>query len=376
MGQRDVNQREESSLAERLRERIRREGAITFYDWMRAALYDADDGYYCRKDLPRWGRAGDYRTSPERSPLFAATFARYFATLYEQLCAPEVLTILEAGAGAGHFAAGVLETLQRWYPKVFAATRYVVDEASPDARHHIELRLRPFVERMEFRRLQEIEAPLNAGIIFANELLDSFPVHRVRLRDRKLYELYVGLNETGAFCWEEAEPSTSRLTEYFERIEVQLGEGQIAEINLDAQDWITRAASLLSPGYLITVDYGAEAADLYQTSHHTQGTLRAFHRHRFADDPLARPGEQDLTTNVDWTHIMKAGENAGLRVISFERQDAFLLGAGLLDQMTLMTTEMHSEAEAFALRSGAHELILPGGMSESFQVLVQKSAVS
>ncbi|MBA3768113.1 MAG: SAM-dependent methyltransferase, partial [Acidobacteria bacterium] len=125
MSQRDVNRREESSLAERLRERIRCEGAITFHDWMQAALYDADEGYYCRPELPRWGRTGDYRTSPERSPLFAATFARYFATLYEKLCAPEVFAIVEAGAGAGHFAAGVLETLRRWYPRVFAATRYV-----------------------------------------------------------------------------------------------------------------------------------------------------------------------------------------------------------------------------------------------------------
>lgn len=376
MGQPTVNRREAASLAERLRERIRREGAITFYDWMRSALYDADEGYYCRTDLTRWGRAGDYRTSPERSPLFATTFARYFATLYEELSAPNVLTIFEAGAGAGHFAAGVLETLQRWHPQVFAATRYVIDEASTDAREQIRLRLRPFVGRTEFRRLDEIKTPFKAGIIFANELLDAFPVHRVRMRDRKLYELYVGLDETGAFCWIEREPSTPRLTEYFARIGVQLGEGQLTEINLDAQDWISRAASILSRGYLITVDYGAEAADLHQTSHHPQGTLRAFHRHQFADNPLALPGQQDLTTNVDWTHIIKSGEKAGLHLLSFERQDAFLLRAGLLDQLTLMTAGMHSEAEAIALRSSAHDLILPGGMSESFQVLIQKSAVS
>lgn len=377
MRQRDVNQREESSLlAERLRERIRREGAITFQDWMLAALYDAEEGYYCRPDLPRWGRTGDYRTSPERSPLFAATFARYFAALYEELRAPEVFAIMEAGAGAGHFAAGVLETLQRWYPKVFAATRYVIDEASKDARQHIRLRLAPFIERVEFRRLEETETPLSDAIIFANELLDAFPVHRVRMLGGKLYELYVGLDETGAFCWLEKEPSTTRLTDYFSSIGVRLSEGQIAEINLEAQDWIARAASKLRRGYLITIDYGAEAADLYQASRHPQGTLRAFRRHEFGDNPLARPGEQDLTTSVDWTQVKRAGEKAGLRVLSFERQDAFLLRAGLLDQMELMAAQMHSEAEAMSLRSSAREFVLPGGMSESFQVLVQKTVVS
>ena len=72
----------QSSLATRLRERIAREGPMTFHDWMEAALYDAEDGYYCG-DRIRWGREGDYRTSPERSDLFAATFARYFAKLHE-----------------------------------------------------------------------------------------------------------------------------------------------------------------------------------------------------------------------------------------------------------------------------------------------------
>ena len=211
MGQRDVNRQDESSLAERLRERIRRAGAISFRDWMQAALYDEREGYYCRKDLQRWGRAGDYRTSPERSPLFAATFARYFAELYAELGAPKLLWIIEAGAGAGHFAEGVLETLRRWYPQVFAATRYLFDEASEDARQRAKPRLAPFAERVEFRRFYEIETASVEGIIFANELLDAFPVHRVRMRDGKLLELYVGLDDTGAFRWVEGEPGTSRL---------------------------------------------------------------------------------------------------------------------------------------------------------------------
>src|SRR5919202_4738783 len=96
----------EKPLAERLRERIGREGAMTFRDWMAAALYDERDGYYRRSDLKRWGREGDYRTSPERSPLFAATFALYFAKLYEEIGAPREWTIFESGAGEGHFARG------------------------------------------------------------------------------------------------------------------------------------------------------------------------------------------------------------------------------------------------------------------------------
>ncbi|HYY56309.1 MAG TPA: SAM-dependent methyltransferase [Pyrinomonadaceae bacterium] len=373
MGQRDVNKSNEAPLAERLRERIRREGALTFRDWMAAALYDAQGGYYCRRDRVRWGRAGDYRTSPELSPLFAATFARYFTALHAELGSPEVLTIIEAGAGAGHFALGVMETLRRTFPHTFTVTRYLIDEASEDGRERARLRLAPYMERLEFVRLDAVETPLANGIIFANELLDAFPVHRVRVRGGRLLELYVGLDEAGDFSWAEREPSTTRLAAYFERVGVTLSEGQVAEVNLEAQDWLALAAAKLGRGYLILVDYGAQAPALYQASHRGQGTLRAFHQHKSASDPLARPGEQDLTTTVDWTNIIKAGTEAGLRVVSLERQDKFLLRAGLLDQLRLMTAATDSEAEAIALRSSVRELILPGGMSESFQVLVQKT---
>src|SRR6185312_6773638 len=100
------------SLAERLRERIRRQGPITFHDWMKAALYDEAGGYYKRSDLQRWGREGDYRTSPERSELFGLTFARYFVKLYDELQRPAQWSIVEMGPGGGEFAAVVLRALR------------------------------------------------------------------------------------------------------------------------------------------------------------------------------------------------------------------------------------------------------------------------
>lgn len=360
-------------LANRLRERIKREGFITFQEWMAAALYDPQDGYYCRRDLKRWGREGDYLTSPERSPLFAATFARYFVKLYEELGAPRRWTIIEAGAGAGHFAAGVLETLQRDYPKAFAATRYVIDEASTDAIERAQARLSSFSERIEFRHLAEMSTPVGDAVVFANELLDAFPVHRVTMRGGQLLELCVGCDAAGYFIWAERPPSTPRLAEYFRHLQVDLAEGQIAEVNLAALDWIARAASILHRGFLITVDYGAEANVLFAPSVRPSGSLRAFHRHQFADDVLAQPGAQDLTTTVDWTSIKNAGIAAGLQTLLYERQDKFLLQAGLLEQLEHMLANTRSEADAVSLRASARQMILPDSMSASFQVLVQKA---
>jgi SAM-dependent MidA family methyltransferase len=365
--------RRDLTLAERLREHIERDGPVAFRDWMAAALYDEQDGYYRRRDRARWGRAGDYRTSPERTPLFAAAFARHLSTLYEELGRPPSLHLLEAGGGAGHFAAGVLRTLGRDAPDLFKALRYVFDEESEDARERAAGLLAPFSERVEFQRLAEVEDPPAAAIVFSNELLDALPVHRVRQSGGRLRELCVGVGPAGRFVWVEREPTTPRLAEHFARLGVGLAEGQTAEVCLDAEEWVARAARLARRGYLITVDYGATADELYRAPHRRDGTLRAFRGHAFVDDILADPGAQDLTAHVNWTQLMRAGESVGLRTLALERLDAFLLRAGLLEQLEAESAAARDEAEVTRLRLGAREMILPGGMASHFQVLVQGS---
>ncbi|HJQ33423.1 MAG TPA: SAM-dependent methyltransferase [Pyrinomonadaceae bacterium] len=362
----------DDSLAARLRERIAREGPLTFRDWMAAALYDERGGYYRRRDLERWGRAGDYRTAPERTRLFAATFARHFARLYEELGSPPVLHLIEAGGGAGSFARVVLETLRRDEPRLFDALRYVFDESSPDSRALAAALLSEFADRVEFKSIGDFERPLDHAIVFSNELLDALPVHRVRLRGGELREEYVATDLSGAFIFIAREPSTPLLAEHFQRAGLTLAEGQAAEVNLEAADWMTRAARLVGRGFLVTVDYGDEAAGLYGDPRRLEGTLRAFRGHEFAADVLADPGLQDLTTTVNWTHVASASEAAGLTTVSLERLDAFLLRAGLLEQLERESARTSGDAETAALRLEAREMILPGGMASHFQVLIQK----
>ena len=343
---------------------------MSFRDWMEAALYDGDDGYYCRADRVPQGRAGDYRTAPETSPLFAAAFAGYFSKLFTDLKWPPSLTIFEPGAGSGEFAHGVLNSLQTNHPEVFSATSYVIDEVSPASRHRAAERLAEFADRVVFRHLIDIDTPATAGIVFSNELIDAFPVHRVIRRDGRLRELFVALSD-GDFVWVEGDPEKS-VAEYCGRDGIKLSEGQIAEINLDAEGFVARSAGLLERGYVVTVDYGAERPDLLGDPNHHQGTLRAFRRHQLVDDLLARPGEQDLTTTIDWTQVIEAGNRAGLRTIRLERLDEFLLSEGLLSLLGEMTSSTRNSAEALYLSTSSRELILPTGLAASFQVLVQE----
>src|SRR5215471_7773763 len=221
-----------NTLADRLRDRIKQTGPMTFHDWMQAALYDQRDGYYLQPDRVRQGRAGDYRTAPETSPLFAATFALYFSKLFTALKWPSRLTIFEVGAGGGHFAHGILANLQQEFPEVFAATNYVIDEISPAARGRAAERLQKFAGRVGFCRLDEIEPASGAGIVFTNELIDAFPVHRVILRGGVLRELYVAVDDR-SFVWIDGALEEG-VADYCRRIDLNLREGQIAEINLAA----------------------------------------------------------------------------------------------------------------------------------------------
>ena len=361
-----------TSLAARLRERIREAGPLTFRDWMSAALYDEREGYYQRRGAERWGRAGDYRTAPERSTLFAATFARHFTKLHEELGRPRVFHLLEAGGGAGRFAHGVLTTLRRDAPHVYDSLRYVFDESSADSRERAAALLSPFADKVEFRRLPEIGGPPDAAVVFSNELLDAFPVHRVTVSGGLLRESFVGLDDGGAFVFVEGEPSTPRLAEYVRRMCGTLEEGQVVEVNFEAGDWVARAATLLGRGFVVTVYYGSGAAGLYHVPQRRGGTLRAFRGHRLIEDVLRDPGTQDLTTNVNWTQVIAEGERAGLRTLSLERLDEFLLRVGLVNQLQLESARAASEAEVAALRLDAREMILPGGMASHFQVLVQQ----
>lgn len=330
---------------------------------MAAALYDPSFGYYNRSDLQRWGRAADYRTSAERSELFAATFARYFVRVYEELGRPEQWTIVEGGAGEGLFALRVLCELASRHPRVFEATQYCLDEISEDSLRRARVTLAEFQERVSFGS-RSVFHPSDPWLYFSNELLDAFPVHRV-VKDG---ELYVTLDEDNKFVWSVGPFSTPHLAEYAR----SLAEGQIIEVNLRVEDWFASVAAGMKQGYVVTVDYGAEEDELYDPVLRPNGTLRAFSQHGFVDDVLSAPGEYDITSSVNWTQVKRVGERLGFQVVEFERQDKFLLGAGLLEELEHRLTRIENVADKLRLTTDAREMILPGSMASSFQVLVQR----
>src|SRR4029077_7335760 len=117
------------------------------------------------------------------------------------------------------------------------------------------------------------------GVLIANELLDAFPVHQVVMRADGLREVYVDVTDVAALHLVEGPPSTPALAAYLDRLGVVLEPGWRVEINLRAVDWIRDAARRLRRGFIILIDYGHDARELYSVTHAT-GTLTTFSKHR------------------------------------------------------------------------------------------------
>jgi SAM-dependent MidA family methyltransferase len=358
-------------LAELLADRIRRFGPLTFADYMRECLYHPVHGYYSKAEFKRFA---DYYTSVDVHPIFARLLARQFAEMWTSLGEPAEFVLVEAGAGVGRFAGQVLDFCETKLPSFYAALRYVAVERSGARHEQAALRLKRHAEAGHFSASAEIPARIPSGCFFSNELVDALPVHRIVMDGGVLKEVFVGYQD-GRFMDFSAPLSTCAISEYFSAQGITLNEGQHAEAGLEACDWITELGRRLERGYVLTIDYGHPAADLFD-EHHMRGTLLAYQNHRVSEEFYASPGEQDLTAHANFTALESWGKRAGLETVGFTSQTAFLLALGQGNEFADLYDEGQTDAERTKARLQLKTLIHPEGMGERFHVLIQRKGLS
>ena len=316
-------------LVAEIRARLEREGRMTFRDFMEMALYHPRHGYY-RSPREKMGRAGDYLTSPEVHPLFGHMVGRQLAEMWEVMGSPARFDLLEMGAGNGLLARDVLRWAQRLHPAFLKALTYRIAETSPALverqRHTLEALGLPEGE-VTWEPGEAPAAGSVSGCILSNELVDSFPVHRVTVEGGKLLEVYVVWQEN-RFQEELGPLSTPALGAYFERLGLLPGEGCRAEVNLAALVWMRQVAAALARGFVLTFDYGHEARDLY-APWRRDGTLLCFYRHNPSPDPYVRVGKQDMTAHVDFTSLVEEGRRHVLEPLGITTQSRFLAALGI-----------------------------------------------
>jgi SAM-dependent MidA family methyltransferase len=353
--------------------RIAANGPITFAEFMEAALYDPQHGYYTRAEATA---RRDYFTSVDVSGIFGRLIARQLHEMWRRLGAPREFHLLEAGAGVGNLARSILDALAALFPDFYEAQRYLAVERSQTLRRAQVATLARHSARGKFSSAPELPESIPAGVIFSNEFFDALPVHRVIGTGdaaAPLRELYVGHGANGFF--EESRPlSNPALGVYFERHGIKLAPEQQAEVNLKACTWIREAGKRLGRGFVLTIDYGYEATELF-SERHMRGTMLAYERHRASERYFRAPGEQDLTSHVDFTAIDRAGQRGGLARTGYTTQANFLLQLAHASKMADLEAADLSDAEQAKARNAFKTLVHPEGMGETFKVLVQHKGI-
>jgi SAM-dependent MidA family methyltransferase len=362
------------ALVKIIQDRITNQGRITFAEFMEMALYTSDLGYYTSGG-EKIGLAGDYYTSTDLHPLFGEMMGRQLAQIAEMPVWSEnmPLSILEIGAGKGILCQDILGYIRRAYPQVYQRLTYWIIEKSPHMIRRQKDRLLPYIQDDRVKWVAGLDHPAFSkgivGFVLSNELLDAFPVHRLVKTGGALKEIYVTLKD-GRFQEILDVPSRPDLSNYFKKLGVALEEGQQAEVNLKALDWMRQVGRSLSQGVVITVDYGYPAAELY-TPDRKRGTFLCYYQHRVSEDPYIRVGRQDMTAHVDFTSLVRAGREVGLEVAGFTNQEYFLMGLGIAQEMETRL-QRHGELQSREKElSAMKNLIAPDGLGRVYKILIQ-----
>ncbi len=352
-----------------IRDEIAAHGPITFARFMDLALYAPGAGYYMR-DADRIGARGDFYTSSNVHTLFGEMVARQIDEM-ALLVGESPFTVVEQGAGRGALAFDIVKALSA-SPRG-AAFRYVIVEKSPAMIARQRQLLDPFVGAGLVTWADALPMEPIVGCVLSNELVDAFPVHRVVGWEEGLREIYVDV-EGDALVERVAAPSTPALAAYLSRLGVTLVDGQQAEINLAAVDWMRGVGCALRRGFVLTIDYGYPAEDLYAPSR-KRGTVLAYHQHRASESFYERIGRQDLTAHVDFTSLAWAGRQAGLEIEGFTDQTGFLLGLGAHAVAERLLDSAKDEAARARTLAGIRGLLDPHGMGRTFKVLIQRKGL-
>ncbi len=310
-------------------------GFIPFSRFMELALYCPNLGYYERPESAP-GRTGDFFTSVSVGPLFGRLLAAQFSEWLTEL-GDGPLQLVEAGAHDGRLALDILSALETeatagrapFWPRL----EYWILEPSARRRAWQADRLRPFAHRIRWCDGPErLGRGSIRGVIFSNELIDAFPVARLRWSSEFRQWREMGVKACSpVWEWTPLPLDNSRTSalltsaglEIPPELATLLPDGFTLDLAEGAGRWWTEAALALAHGKLLTIDYGGSAESLLHPSR-AGGTLRAYRRHRPALDPLADPGLQDLTSQVNFTELIRAGESTGLTSERMQSQGQFL----------------------------------------------------
>ncbi len=338
-------------LAEKIAGHIRATGPITVADYMALCLADREFGYYMRREP--FGREGDFITAPEVSQIFGELIGLWTIAVWEMMGGPRPFILAELGPGRGTLMADMLRTA-RIKPDFLAAADIHLVEISPRLREIQKATLGASQMAVHWHNAID-DIPEGATILVANEFFDALPVRQFQWTDKQWTERVIGLSPTGALTFGLA-PVEQRPPG------VPLPEGSIIEASPAGKAAMTTIAERLKQhnGAALIVDYGSAQPG-------TGSTLQAVREHKYAD-PLATPGEADVTAHVDFAALARAATAAGAVTRSLMGQGEFLIRLGLVDRANVLGRDKDKKTRD-AIAAGIQRLAAPKAMGTLFKVL-------
>ena len=369
-----------SAVDQEIRDLIQTDGRITFARFMQTCLYSPRGGFYSSRGS---GINMHFGTSPTSHPAFGALIARQLEQMWRLLGDPSLFHVIEVGSGDGALARSIVDACRRMAPGLARALYYVASDyeprwtQSPDhtsgwdagtggwmdpSRQDTNLG----TQRVKAEGLRPFRNVV--GCVLCNELLDNFPVHRFAIQGGRVKEVFVtlaGRNLTEVLD----EPSSPRIEERLASLGLDLTDGYRGEVNLAIEDWTGQLTAALDRGFVLTIDYGQLAADLYSPQN-TQGTLVCFNRHVVGSDPYQNIGQQDITAQLDFTSLMRLGEQSGLATVGYALQRHFLANLDFSSFLDSLQTQGLSDARMELSRMAMMTLVDPDEYG-GFKVLAQ-----
>ena len=278
------------------------------------------------------------------------------------------------GAGKGLLARDFLAACTEATDSFRHRLRYVLIEHSPAMKACQQNHLAPWLDSPGtvswVNELEQFPTGSVTGVMFSNELVDAFPVHRIRIEQGEPKEVFVAYQD-GRFEERLQALSTPDLSESLRRLAslgVTLPDGYTTEINLHALAWMKDVARVLGRGFVITIDYGHTAQDFYGPDR-PKGTFLCYYSQMASESPYSRVGLQDMTAHVDFTSLAVTGQEAGLHVTGFTNQMSFLMGLGV-EQMLESLEPGSAEFQSII------QLLRPEGMGRTFKILIQHRGIT
>ncbi|MEN9916408.1 MAG: hypothetical protein RLY40_340 [Pseudomonadota bacterium] len=355
-------QAQSAELSQLIRQEIHHDpsASISFERFMELALYEPKSGYYTA-GLDKFGKAGDFTTAPEISPLFARCIGRQCLQVFSHLAQPD---IFEIGAGTGQLAIDLLLFLEQQHR---LPNSYKIFEISPSLRQRQQQHLQQHIPHL-FPLIEWLDAwpilPIK-GVILANEVVDALPVQQFFWTDKNIQEVRVAY-ENDRFIYRLLSLDKllkSQLIQLKSRYFPEIKTYQ-SEVRTQLLAWMNQLSDTLEQGLALIIDYGFPAQEYYHPDR-ANGTLMCYYQHRAHADPLSLVGLQDITASVDFSGLAQAAVQSGLQVAGFTSQAAFLLNNDLLP----LTEKCYDEISTMDVNRQVHLLTSPSEMGELIKVM-------